>query len=366
METRSSRWGLSLTLLGLWGLLGQGVGSCAVGIEPPEPTTMVDIITNLTFMFGPEAPCHDDVTGDPCANGDAFAVDYPQIEVKLKPFAIDRHEVSNVQYEYCVAVGGCSEPLAYNALAPTQQEYYEVGSWDAFPMVQVTWQQAQDYCSFVGRRLPYEFEWERVAKGPDPGNPRKYPAEDVEDFSDCKNPNFSGFGCRGDGFLDAVDQAKADFVLEKPGGIPINHMFSNAAEWVHEFYEPDIACAKELPEGCEDCAECSPSDTLCFQTCQTCAQCAQSGGVFDCHLVCEGQSREYPLCVKHSADDQPFELPHLDLQPSASSQGGRIVRGGAVQYGEKQSCRYTSSYRDVWNFVDASQPYIGFRCAKTL
>ena len=334
---------------------------------------MVEIETNLTYIFGTDDPCYDGITGNPCVDAGQFPVSYPQVEVKLKPFAIDRHEVTNFQYEYCVAMGACSEPLAFNAQAPEQLDYYASTLFQKYPVVNITYQQAKDYCTFVGRRLVSEFEWERVAKGPDPDNPRRYPAEDVDEFSDCKSPNFAAYGCRLDARLDPTNQPKSDFVLE--GTQKIHHMFANAAEWVQEFYDPNITCAEELPSTCTPCSECNSTDTLCQNNCKSCAKCVQDQantgglddeGIFDCHYVCEGQSKQYPLCIKHSLDVQPIEIPSPLLQPASAVEGGRIVRGGSVLYGDQQSCRFRSAYREFWNPVAEPQPHVGFRCARTL
>jgi formylglycine-generating enzyme required for sulfatase activity len=88
----------------------------------------------------------------------------PSHPVELSAFWIDQTEITNEMYKKCVEAGSCEQPK------PTT--YYVDSSYAKNPVVFVTWQDAVDYCAYVGRRLPTESEWEKAARGDDE---RKYP-----------------------------------------------------------------------------------------------------------------------------------------------------------------------------------------------
>ncbi len=75
--------------------------------------------------------------------------------VTLPAFYIDATEVSNEQYSRFVQATGHAPPGSAKTTAAN------------FPVAGVTNQDAADYCTWAGRRLPTEQEWEKAARGPD-------------------------------------------------------------------------------------------------------------------------------------------------------------------------------------------------------
>lgn len=119
-----------------------------------------DIPQNMEYITGGYAIMGAEA-GDVNAQPDAK----PNHPVYLDGFYMDRYEVSNGDYAQCVAAGECAEPTS-NA-SRTRESYYGNVNFSRFPVVNVTWQDAADYCAYAGKRLPTEAEWERAARGAD-------------------------------------------------------------------------------------------------------------------------------------------------------------------------------------------------------
>jgi formylglycine-generating enzyme required for sulfatase activity len=107
--------------------------------------------------------------------------------VYLDAFWIYKTEVTNAMYAECVQAGKCSPPRSRGS--HTRENYYGNPEFDDFPVIYVSWVDANNYCSWAGGRLPTEAEWEKAARGTD-GRP--FPWGDVDPTSVGDLLNFYG------------------------------------------------------------------------------------------------------------------------------------------------------------------------------
>jgi formylglycine-generating enzyme required for sulfatase activity len=85
--------------------------------------------------------------------------------VMLDSFWIDKTEVTNTMYSQCVRSGKCSRPNLTGSFEDqkTPLNYFDDQKFKDHPIVFVSWNDAKNYCSWAGRRLPTEAEWEKAA-----------------------------------------------------------------------------------------------------------------------------------------------------------------------------------------------------------
>jgi formylglycine-generating enzyme required for sulfatase activity len=81
--------------------------------------------------------------------------------VSQPSFYMDHAEVTNAAYRACVQAQKCT-PLQ-SASSYSHPSYANQPEFDNFPVIHVTWEQARDFCSWAGKRLPTEAEWEKAA-----------------------------------------------------------------------------------------------------------------------------------------------------------------------------------------------------------
>jgi formylglycine-generating enzyme required for sulfatase activity len=80
---------------------------------------------------------------------------------------LDQFEVTNEDYEQCLNAGVCSNLVEKRAIFSEGEnkgfiEYFGVDQFKNYPVIKVTWQQAEAYCMWAGKRLPTSQEWDQA------------------------------------------------------------------------------------------------------------------------------------------------------------------------------------------------------------
>ena len=104
-------------------------------------------------------------------HAEIFAGEFPKRTVRVNAFSIDRSDVTKMQFrEFLIATPSWQKEAvpasAHNGryLEDWLATTYPAGA-GARPMAFATWAAAAAYCSWCGKRLPTEVEWERAALG---------------------------------------------------------------------------------------------------------------------------------------------------------------------------------------------------------
>ena len=190
-----------------------------------------------------------------------YVDEHPAHKVNLPAFWMDTYEVTNAQYKRFVAATGHQPPatwvmngynLTYQFLSKLPDSFLrEVASnrfnldmdvtkmrrdrilsellkaqksQDELPVTAVSWFDASDYCSWAGKRLPTEAEWEKAARGP---NGYEFPWG-----NDWDPKKINTMSENPDAPYTAVGSYPGDV-----SGYGVYDMAANVTEWVDDWYD---------------------------------------------------------------------------------------------------------------------------------
>lgn len=198
---------------------------------PPTPTPQPLITsTGSRMLFMPAGTFRMGVD-------EGEADEQPSHLVYLDAYYIDETEVTNGAYAQCVEAEVCRPPARPGATY--HPAYYGNSQYDNYPVIFVSWHQADTFCKWRGGRLPTEAEWEKAA-GFDPIQAIKlrYPWGDAFDGIRL---NFCDANCTQAKRNSAFDDGHRDTapVGSYPDGrspIGVHDMAGNVMEWVADWY----------------------------------------------------------------------------------------------------------------------------------
>lgn len=195
--------------------------------DPPLVGTMITVPAGEFAMGCDQGNPAEDV----CSYGVSH-VEEPLRTVYLDAFAIDKYEVTNGEYRVCVDAQVCAAPRKNNSRL--REHYYDDTAFDLYPVLYVSWWDAQTYCAWVDKRLPTEAEWEKAARGT--VDSRRWPWGDAD--PNCDLLNYTNDSDEDGDWTVCVDDTTQ--VGSYPAGASpfgLMDVAGNAFEWVADKYD---------------------------------------------------------------------------------------------------------------------------------
>jgi len=156
-------------------------------------------------------------------SNDGGSYEKPVHTVYLDAFYMDKYEVTVGQYKKFIQATGHR--------APNWSRVSKYSPTDSHPIVYVSWNDAQAYAKWVGKRLPTEAEWEKADRGGLVG--KKYPWGDEAPNAGGKyRANYNPGSYTEDGY-----EYCAPVGSFPPNGYGLYDMAGNVSEWCADWYD---------------------------------------------------------------------------------------------------------------------------------
>lgn len=123
----------------------------------PSPDSMI-LIPGGSAILGSDIQEIDALARIWNVSSEMFQDEVPRKSVAIRSFYLDQYEVTNAQYKAFVEATRYPPPLHWN------NKIYPEGTAD-HPVTYVSWDDAQAYAQWAGKRLPTAEEWEVAARG---------------------------------------------------------------------------------------------------------------------------------------------------------------------------------------------------------
>ncbi|MBD3373612.1 SUMF1/EgtB/PvdO family nonheme iron enzyme [candidate division KSB1 bacterium] len=176
---------------------------------------------------------------------------------ELKSFLLSTYPVTHGQYRLFVEDGGYEEKckhfwtdegwqwLEQNQIKEPRLWHHGFWNGENFPVVGVSWYEADAFCKWAGGRLPTEWEWEAAARGP---KGLEFPWGDNWEKENCNNSRI-GLNRTSPVGLFPSGRSKA-FGLEDMSG--------NVWEWTDSWYDEKRRVVRAAPGSMASMTSCVP------------------------------------------------------------------------------------------------------------
>jgi formylglycine-generating enzyme required for sulfatase activity len=162
--------------------------------------------------------------------GELDAIANPQQKMSLPAFWIDKYEVTFLQYlDFTTKTGHMGE----GDKEGKDWRLFFTPDKAQFPVLYITWKDADEYCKSIGKRLPTEEEWEKAARGPN-GNAYPWGNEWIEGRS-----NTAEAGLRNPAAIGQFDDVSF---------YGAHDMLGNVQEWTASWYTTYKGNTKKDPK----------------------------------------------------------------------------------------------------------------------